>query len=85
MKLLQKYALIRPSYSVNFPLLLKRTQICAKQGTTMPEKLPSSSHFGGNHKTDHFYPKIRTQPVYSGADSETKDNKYLYISVTYGV
>ena len=51
----------------------------------MAEKLPNSTQLGGKHKTDHFYPKIRTQPVYSGADSETKDNKYLYISVTYGV
>ena len=50
----------------------------------MPEKLPSSSHFGGNHKTDHFYPKIRTYPIYSDADIVTKGNEFLYISVTYG-
>ena len=51
----------------------------------MPEKLPSSSHFGGNHKTDHFYPKIRTYPIYSEADIVTKDNEFLHISVTYEV
>ena len=51
----------------------------------MPEKLPSSSHFGGNHKTDHFYPKIRTYPIYSEADIVTKGNEFLHISVTYGV
>ena len=50
----------------------------------MPEKLPSSSHFGGNHKTDHFYPKIRTYPIYSEADIVTKGNEFLHISVTYG-
>ena len=51
----------------------------------MPGKLPSSSHFGGNHKTDHFYPKIRTYPIYSEADIVTKDNEFLHISVTYEV
>ena len=50
----------------------------------MPEKLPSSSHFGGNHKTDHFYPKIRTYPIYSEADIVTKGNEFLHNSVTYG-
>ena len=51
----------------------------------MPEKLSSSIHFGGNHKTYHFYPKIRTYPIYSVADIVTKGNEFLHISVTYGV
>ena len=55
------------------------------RGLQLPKKLPSSTQLRGKHKIGHFYPKIRTQPIYSEADSETKDNKYLYISVTYGV
>ena len=83
--LLLTYAVIRVCHIVNSPLLLKQTQICVYQGTAIAEKLPSSSHLGGNHKTDHFYPKIGTYPIYSEAHIVTKGNEFFHNLVTHGV
>ena len=37
--------------------------------TVIAQKLHSSSHLGGKHKTGHFYPKVRIYPIYSEDDS----------------
>ena len=84
------------NYSKNVPSLgcvLVWTFLCYpnehkyvyNRGLQLLEKLPSSSHLGGNHKTDHFYPKIGTYPIYSEAHIVTKGNEFLHNSVTHGV
>ena len=85
MKLLQKMPSLEWVLVWTFLCYPNEQKYVYNRGLEVLKNSPAEDTLGGNHKTDNFYPKIGTYPIYSGAHIVTKGNEFLNNSVTYGV